>query len=207
MSSPDLPVLWWTFAATMVGSVGTAGALLIAVSTLRKQIDDKRREQASMVTVSQDQWITTIANQGRFPITLWSVQWARTEDRSTHTFSTKFIGVVGTDFRDTALAPSHTDVFPMKVLPEQPVGLNTPRQYPDGKNVELPPDLAMILFIDAHGYSWARLNVGALLDYKSFWRIDLRRQPPHGLFVLKGATISERITAWRFRWRMRQWNK
>jgi hypothetical protein len=200
MSDPTLPALWWTFAATLLGSVGTAGALLIATSTLRKQVNDKRREQASLVTVSQDKWITTVTNQSLFPINLWNVQWASVSGGETPgaSFSTKLILSAGIDIRHQYFSTSYGDIFPMKVLPEKPVRFYTPRQFPDGENVETPPGLTMIMFLDAHGDSWARLNIGILLDDKQLWKVDFKRRSP-GPTIYNRTTVSAYIFAWRSR--------
>jgi hypothetical protein len=191
----------------LLGSVGTAGALLIAASALRKQVDDQRSDQASRVAVSQDEWITTVANESSFVINLHNIQWATAytpADPKKISLDTKFVGAVGQDFRDKGFPASHTDIFPMNVRPKESVRFNTPRQFPDGEDLERPPDLTLIIFDDRNGRSWARLNIGPLFGGKDLWRIDLRRRS-RGPNVLKGMTIHERIVVWVYRWRMWRW--
>ena len=81
MERPPLPVdvntTWWDYFVDSVGVVSglaTAGALLVAVITIRRQSDDARRKQAARVVVSvkgqpeDENWDAEMTNASDLPI-------------------------------------------------------------------------------------------------------------------------------------------
>jgi hypothetical protein len=136
--------------AESVGAVGTAGALLVAVKTLRDQRIDERRQQARHIVVSDD-WHTvtephdgvmwTVENHSDLPI--YAVGWFEEPDN--------YVETIGGDRSRTSLAPGASMFGVWQDRSEK-------------------AEMAKVMFRDADGRVWIRSSIGGLRHVAS-WHI------------------------------------
>lgn len=175
---------WWdilnAFAQTF-GAIGTAGALLIAALSYRRQVNERRRDLASRVTLqvhSGEKLQFTITNRGELPVSdvrfmeaLHPSIYERWEARERAA-----LGVVMAGRRVLVPVPRRDG------LPARSVGHVEPEEtvtavLPDVRPRDFQKAVAMtgLYFVDGHGRSWLRTTSGGLFPAEKAARLRWKR--------------------------------
>jgi hypothetical protein len=149
----------WNIAGTIVNSLsalGTLGALIMAVVVYRRAEDDKRREQASKITVMASPFKRQPDTDGEGKVAEGALQVTNHSDLPVYSIRASF-GVV----YPIAVRHGHYDMSMHSVGPGETRSVKL--KSTDEQQETLLPQ-ASLLFIDAAGRYWFRLDTGHLYE-------------------------------------------